>query len=415
MAPTDTSVPTDTPVSTDTPVPTDTPTLTPPPKDPLTLLVPTDFAERFQRQAEQFTAATSIAVDVVVIPVADYLDMLQVMLAAGEPIDAYLAGAYNLPIPETAVRLDDYMVEEGVDIAAFLPGAVDTFTVDGALLALPVEVPAACEPLYRALAISPTAMQPDVAAKLISFLAADAQQIEAFHAADGQILPTLTALYDELAIECPVARRPVPPLPGQSEEAIQVVDANKESLRLPLDQYAETLQKYDIPFETVDLVSTRAVAAERPIETVESGAAHKAVGLAAMQPQTAEKGVMVAALAPINVNVTDEQANLLMSTTPGLILGGAFGVLPSKPPFFVNEHVLEPGEYVLVAARATADDGGSGAVDIYVIDGQGGEIYAGTQPRFSVQNQVPEPLVIITEGSCWIQWSIDKMMIQAIC
>lgn len=418
--PTVTPEPTATPEPTETPPPaTATPTAPPPlePETRLILYVPDNFAERFKRQAEAFSAATGIGAAVNALPAADYNEKIQVMLAAGEPVDLYLAGVYNPPAEGWAIPLDDYLEVMGVDPGSYLPPAMETFTVAGRLLALPVEAPPACEPFFRALAIGPTSAAPEPAAQLLAFLAAAEQQMEAFTAADGQILPTLTALYDELGIVCPPARRPVPPLPGQSAAAQEVVEANKESLRRPLNQYAETLKKYEIPFEQVDLVSGLAVAAERPGDTVGSPVSQRPPGRAALLPQPEEtNNVMVAALAPINVNVTDEQAALLLTTTPGLILGGAFGVLSSDPPFVINEYVLQPGDNVLVAARAAAsDDGGGGLVDIYIIDSQGGETYAGTQPRSAVQNQVPVPLVIITEGSCWIDWRIDKMLIQAIC
>jgi hypothetical protein len=356
----------------------------------LTVLVWQSNAERFQRQAEQFTEETGIPVDVIVAGPGDYVVTLKTKLAAGEPIDLYLADPYLLPDPNYAAPLDAILAPEEID--AFLPGAVATFSTTGNLLALPVEVPPACEPWYQALALNPNTVDLDAAVKLLTFFTDDKRQLEAFEVSEGQALPTRTALFEELTV-CPEALQPMPPLPGQSTEAIFTVEARKANLSAPLERYAASLKQNEISFETIDLVSELAVAATLG-NTDDDG--HKAPGLAAALPYFQDDDeAILAALAPVNVNLNDEEIDLLLNSETGVVLGGAFGVEAHDPPFTIEDYKLAPGEDVLVVARASS--AGETAVDLFVVDGNGFETQVGTVERLELQNPVPVPLVFLSE------------------
>jgi hypothetical protein len=383
------AAPTEAPPATAVAEPTAAPPAIPEPGSPtLTVLVWQSDAERFQRQAEQFTGETGIPVDVIVAGPGEYVVTLKTKLAAGEPIDLYLADPYLLPDPNFAAPLDAILAPEEID--AFLNGAVATFSTTGNLLALPVETPPACEPLYQALALHPNTADLDAAVKLLTFFTDDTRQLEAFEVSEGQVLPTRTALFEELTV-CPEALQPMPPLPGQSQAAIFTVETRKENLRAPLDRYAAALKEYGIAVDGVDLVSEWSVGATMGNNDDDG---HKAPGLAAAFPYFQDEAIL-AALAPINVNLTGEEIDLLLNSETGMVLGGAFGVEAHDPPFTIEDYKLAPGEDVLVVARAST--AGETAVDLFVVDGNGFETPVGTVERLELQNPVPDPIVFLSE------------------
>jgi len=375
------------------------PAISEPAGQPLTVLVWYSQRERFERQAEQFREETGIPVDVFYAEPGNYDATLKTKLAAGEQIDLYLADPYLLPDPNYAVPLDAILAPEEID--AFLPGAVATFSTTGNLLALPVETPPACGPLYQALALHPNTADLDAAVKLLTFFTDDIRQLEAFEASEGQALPTRTALFEELTV-CPEALQPMPPLPGQSAEAIRTVEERKENLRPPLDRYAEVLKEYGIAFDGVDLVSQWSVGAT--MGNNDDG--HKAPGLAASSRYFQDEAIL-AALAPVNVNLTGEEIDLLLNSETGVVLGGAFGVEAHDPPFTIEDYKLAPGEDVLVVARASS--AGETAVDLFVVDGNGFETPVGTVERLELQNPVPDPIVFLSEPSLFALDARDKV------
>lgn len=407
------------------------PTAIPEPAGPsLTVLVWYSQAERYQRQAKQFTEETGIPVEVIVAESGFYAGQRISMLAAGQPLDLYLADPYLLPDPNFAQDLDDILGPEL--IAEFLPGAVATFSTTGDLLALPVEVPPDCAPMYMALALNSNSADPDGAIKLLTYFTDEAQQLDAFKVSEGQALPTRTALFEELTV-CPEALQPMPPLPGQSAAAIRTVEERKENLRPPLDQYAAMLVEYGISFDSVDLVSERSVGATMGDDT---GDGHKALGLAAAFPYFQDEEAILAALAPINVNLTGEEIDLLLKSETGVVLGGAFGVEAHAPPFTIEDYELAPGEDVLVVARASSE--GETAIDLFVVDGGGFETFVGTVERLTLQNPTPAPTVFLSEPSlfsldgrqrlaataafgmfrhrpCVIDWRIGSFGVRAWC
>jgi hypothetical protein len=308
-----------------------------------------DEAGVLSDQVARFEEQTGIAVELMVVPFADFNERLLGLIAAGTPPDvaalSYDFIAY-LQRQDLLVPLEKLGVPDRED---FRGEALQSNIFNDQLYALPWQQ-ASPSPRFNNLALFEASQRQQDALSLIDFLTQPEQQEQNYD--QLQQMPTRQSVFGKLEVpELVKEVRAIYATPEEVNQAIELVQARAPGLEPVLEG-----QKLN-PYESATVV--------------EEGK-HQGTG------------------APVTGNVSDEV--IQSKGSDSLIMGGLF-----------VDHAPEypQGDYA-VKIKETLEEGGGGTCQLVTADGQAVEV----EPEVfeDLPAPVAQPFCVVEEGSKLVCW-----------